>query len=81
MTVFLMWLQGMAEARSLHFGELPHSLISVVAVFAVCLGLFAGYWALRKLIRDGFMGGPAPASCSAAGDAAVDPSAAVCNCM
>jgi hypothetical protein len=71
----------MAKGRSSKLmKELPHSIVSVLVVFVACLALFAGYWGIRKLLRDGFLVGTAPKSCQAGGETAVDPSAAVCDC-
>ncbi len=60
--------------------ELPRSIVSVLVVFVACLALFAGYWGIRKLLRDGFLGGTPPKSCQAGGETTIDPSAAVCDC-
>jgi len=71
----------MVKNNSMRWGELTYSMISVLVVFVACLALFVGYWGIRKLLRDGFLGGNSPRkSCKGTGEASVDPSAAMCDC-
>jgi hypothetical protein len=61
--------------------EARHSVVSIIVVFAVCLALFAGYWLVRRLARDGFLGArfapKAGGSCGAGKETGV----AKCNCV
>lgn len=60
--------------------EARHSIVSIVVVFAICLALFAGYWIIRRLAREGFLGARfAPKAGGACGDKKAK-GVAVCNC-
>ena len=61
--------------------EARHSTVSIVVVFTICLALFAGYWVIRRLAREGFLGAQfaAKAGGGCGGDKAKG--VAVCNCV
>ena len=61
--------------------EARHSIVSIVVVFAICLTLFAGYWIIRRLARDGFLGARCAAKAGGSCGSNKAKGVAGCNCV